>query len=211
MVLSSAEKQPQIPTSTGICLIPGISIQNGNAGPTFTSKLYLLKSHPSIVMPHEQHAINKPGNFVTVLYPTWFTSYLINSHNFLASGKKELIFSTFPDQGFTHIFVSMLHHTKKNTQMFIYPNLEMVIPDRVKRDTEQMRPWNNTFASNRKYVLQRTGGNVALDKRQPLLHTWLCSLIARKRDWPLEVLGSSKQNIYHVSKMSYFFLVLSEQ
>lgn len=129
-----------MPTATGSLLITGDCIQNGNIGPSFISELPLLKSHPSIVMPHEYRAMNKPGNFVTVLYPTWFPSYLINSHNFLASGKKELlIFSTFPDQGSSHIFIAMFHYAKKKPQTFTYPNLEMVTPDRVRWDTEQMR------------------------------------------------------------------------
>lgn len=157
-----------MPTPTGIHLITGNSIQNGNTGPSFISKLPLLKSHASIVMPHEYHAMNKPGNFVTVLYPTWFTSYLTNSHNFLASGKKELlIFFAFPDQGSSHIFIAVLYYAKKKTQTFIYPNLEIVIPDRVRWDTEQMRLWNNTSASNRKYVPQRTGTATCPRERDP--------------------------------------------
>lgn len=63
---------------------------------------------------HAHRAMNRPGDFVTVLYPTWFTSYFINSHNCLASGKKELlIFFAFPDQGSSHIFIAVLYYAKK--------------------------------------------------------------------------------------------------
>lgn len=113
IVPSSAEERYQMPTPTGIHRITGNSIQNGNIGPSFTSKLPLLKSHASIVMPPEYRAMHTPGNSVTVLHPTWFTSYLINSHNFLASGKKELIFFAFPDQGSSHIFIAVLYYAKK--------------------------------------------------------------------------------------------------
>lgn len=75
IVPSSAEERYQMPTPTGIHRITGNSIQNGNIGPSFTSKLPLLKSHASIVMPPEYRAMHTPGNSVTVLYPTWFTSY----------------------------------------------------------------------------------------------------------------------------------------